>query len=108
MSASRGIPAGELPSLLWSSENLGYTIPEGEAGSCQKSKRRIRRSSSERRCGTLRPAESLTRCRVERDEEQELISALCHKGATLITSTFEEQSKRREETRWHRRFDLRD
>src|SRR6266702_4079217 len=39
---------GELPSLLWSSENLGYTIPEGEAGSCQKSKRRIRRSSSER------------------------------------------------------------
>ena len=45
----------ELPLLLWNSESLGYTIPEGEPGTCKKSKKRTRKSLSARRCGLPRP-----------------------------------------------------
>ncbi len=48
----------ELPPLWWSSESLEYTLPEGEPGSCKKSRRRTCRSLSARRSGLRRPAES--------------------------------------------------
>src|SRR6266700_47775 len=51
-------PVCEVSPLLWSSESLGYTIPEGEPGSCTKFKRPIRRSLSAKRCGCLRPVAS--------------------------------------------------
>jgi hypothetical protein len=48
----------EVPPLLWSSERLGYTIPEGEHRSWQKCTGPTPRSLSEKRCGSLRPVAS--------------------------------------------------
>ena len=51
----------ELSPLLWSSEILGYTIPERGQEACKKSKKRIRKSLSVRQSVLRRPAESRSR-----------------------------------------------
>ena len=53
--------ADDLPPISWSSESLGYTLPEGGPRSCRRCTRPTPPNVSEKRCDELRPVVSRLR-----------------------------------------------